>query len=442
MLAKSSRQKRIVAFVDTVDVDHDAKQRERSINPHIHNVPTPETPIQPSSTKRKRSNAEIEEDTGSENHARDTTQAVRRKLPKNGIIRLAVPVSTIPTPTRTPTNSKAGKRRRRDVDLTIDIEGSLLPPTPLTDGPTRRSTRIRERSTGPVTHLPPTPVLPTPEGIRFRNVDHGPLSSTPSRIETDGTPSTPEPLVVDFGIPISSETPTSSTSSRRNVSVGEPVSQLEPEAVVSTPQDDFPSVPKRSDSPLIYQPVDLVPVPERSYVPSKHRRTNSKLLSPTKSVQHDDGDRTPYLASPVLFDMHSHVAGPRILQVEETPAFARRLDFLAEHEKMESQHEGLSLLANAATSPTVQTVSLRREESDVELRLVRPALMELGTQVIHPESSIREERLHATPSVLHVAIPIAPPAPAANRSKDAQLNGLDMTRIMRNVYMGSFVSPN
>jgi hypothetical protein len=140
--------------------------------------------------------------------------------------------------------------------------------------------------------------------------------------------------------------------------------------------------------------------------------------------------------------MHSHVAGPRILQVEETPAFARRLDFLAEHEKMESQHEGLSLLANAATSPTVQTVSLRREESDVELRLVRPALMELGTQVIHPESSIREERLHATPSLLHVAIPIAPPAPAANRSKDAQLNGLDMTRIMRNVYMGSFVSPN
>jgi hypothetical protein len=160
-------------------------------------------------------------------------------------------------------------------------------------------------------------------------------------------------------------------------------------------------------------------------------------------VQPDDGDRTPYLASPVLFDIHPPVTGPQDLQAQETPPFARRLDFLTENEKMESQHEGLSLLASAAASPAVQPVPFRREGSDVELKHGRPALVELGGQVLHPESSVREERSHATPmqSVSTVAIPITPAATAVNRSRDAQLNGLDMTRIMKNVYMGSFVSP-
>jgi hypothetical protein len=427
----SAQAIRRLAFADTDDVDHDA------ITPDVRNV---EHPIPTPVNERKRPIAEeFDEDPLTSNDSRNAAEVVKTR--KRGTARvLPGPVSTVPAPTQTPRNAKVAKKRRIDVDLTIDIERSLLPPTPVTDGPaTRRSTRIRERSTGQVTPLLPTPVLPTPERSRIRNVNKVTLPSmTPS--ETDGTPLTPELHINDFRPPISPETPTPSTSSRRNVSDGK---NTEPESrvVVFSQQDDLPSIPRRGDSPLIYQSVDLVPIPQTLHIPSKHRQTGPEPSSPTIPVGQGDGQETPYLASPVLFDLHPQLPSSETLQAQEIPPFARRLDFSRKNEKTENQHDGLSLLATAATLPVVQPVPLRREESEVEMRLARPALGELGTQVLHPESSVREERLDTSPAPFEstVAIPMTPPTTVAKRSRDAELNGLDMNRIMRNIYMGSFI---
>jgi hypothetical protein len=392
--SSATRTRRRVTFADSHDVDHEAtrrNRRERSVTPYLRDVLTPETRLPTSVPTRKRRNFELDGNSplateGSDSIATPTPNDERQK-----------PRTTQPPSTPTQIKVKAGKRRK--VDDTNDMEGLLLPPTPLTDGHgRRRSMRIRERSIGPVTPLPPTPIL---------------------------APVLP---------------PAPSTYSRTNISE-EKVPQSDSDDVLSDQRNDFPLTLERADSPLIYQPVDHVALHPQPVLTSEDRQAKSELSSPAKFAKDGGGDKTPFLASPVLLDMHTQLSGSWNLQSQELPPYARRLDYSRDSERTGGEHEGLSLLASTATSPLIQTVPSRQGGAAAGVSHSRPALADLGTPVTYPESAVREERPGATPmqSVDAVVPPNTAPSAVANRPGETIPQGLDMHKIAKNIYMGSYV---
>jgi len=416
-----------VAFADSENVDHEAttqRRRERSVTPYAREVSTPETPKSTSIVTRKRRNAELDKDSLSAVGRTDSSEN-RKKRGNNHS-------TSTPTPVRTLA------KKRRKVQSTSDTEGPLLPPTPLPDGHTyRRSTRIRERSIGPSTPLLPTtpvlaPVIPTPAkpSVRVINPTRPPL--TWSRYE-----STPE-LPIDDALthPISPESPSAAPSTPSRINISELDVPSSDTGDTTSSRNDFPSVPKRADSPLIYQPVDLVPLSRTPHVGSDGRETNSEL--PSKVADEEHVAKLSYLASPVLFDMHPHVSSLRNLQNQELPPYARLLDYSRDGEKPGAQYQGLSLLASTAISPPIPAVPSQHTKGAIESR---PALAELAPRVIHPESAIREERPDFYPMQPMDAL-IAPhtaSSTAAKRQKEtAAPEELDMHKIAENVYMGSY----
>lgn len=437
--SSATRTRRKVKFADSHDVDHEAtrrNRRERSVTPYLRDVLTPETRIPTSVPTRKRRNVELDEDSPLATEGSDSIDTPTHNDEKQK------PGTTHPPSTPTQIKVKAGKRRK--VDDTNDMEGLLLPPTPLTDGHgRRRSMRIRERSIGPVTPLPPTPilapVLPTPVKSSVRIVN--PTSLFTSHRDRRINESTPEPSI-DAALDRSlfPENTVQSTYSRTNVSE-EKVPRSDSDDVSSGQQNDSPSILERADSPLIYQPVDHVALPQTPVLASEDRQAKSELSSPVKFAEDGGGDKTPFLASPVLFDMHLHLSGSRNLQSEELPPYARRLDYTRDSERTGGEHEGLSLLASAATSPPVQMVPSRQGGAAAGVSHSRPALADLGTPVTYPESAVREERPGATPiQSVEAVVPLnTDPSAVANRPRETIPQGLDMHKIAKNIYMGSYV---